>query len=455
LPPSNRPIAALFLLISSICLMPDGRAQELGFPGAPESAPAEPPAEGATEREIAAEIDVAQDRRIAERLRATFASVDALRGIRVSVNAGVVHLTGEVPSAAARELAGQLARQIEAVALVENEIRLVQDVGRRLEAAWDSLRQRLFGLIGLSPLLAVAAVVLVLFWYAGRLAARMAWPYRRIGNAFLRETAQQIVRIAVLLAGALLALEILDATALVAAVLGTAGLFGLVLGFAFRDLAENAIASLLLSLRQPFAPNDLVSIDGREGHVVRLTSRATVLLSVEGNHIRIPNATVYKGVIVNYTRNPLRRFDLAAGVGVDEDLVAAQRLGVEVLQVTPGVLADPPPQALVEALGESNVVVRYLGWVDQHAADFLKVKSEAIRRVKEALDAAGISMPEPSYRVRVRREERPVEGPAPAPAPRELPPADIARRGVLERQAEAERAAGGPDLLDPKAPRER
>ena len=117
----------------------------------------------------------------------------------------------------------------------------------------------------------------------------MSWPYRRIGNAFLRETAQQLVRIAVLLAGAPLALEILDATALVAALLGTAGLFGLVLGFAFWDLAENAIASLLLSLRRPFAPNDLVSIEGREGHVVRLTSRATVLLTIEGNHVRIPN----------------------------------------------------------------------------------------------------------------------------------------------------------------------
>ena len=342
----------LLLLAGTPWVVPAARAQELGLPSAVQSAPEEPPAEGATEREVEAELDVGQDRRIAERLRATFAGVEALRGVRVSVNAGVVRLAGEVPSAAARELAGQLARQIEGVALVENEIRLVQDVGRRLEAAWDNLRQRLYGLVGLQPLLAVAALILVLFWYAGRLAAGLSWPYRGIDNAFLRQTARQLVRIAVFLAGALIALEILDATALVAALLGTAGLFGLVLGLAFRDLAENAIASLLLSLRQPFAPNDLVSIAGQEGHVVRLTSRATVLLTVAGNHVRIPNATVYKGVIVNYTRNPLRRFDLAAGVGVDEDLATAQRLGVEVLQATPGVLADPPPQALVEELGE-------------------------------------------------------------------------------------------------------
>jgi small conductance mechanosensitive channel len=114
------------------------------------------------------------------------------------------------------------------------------------------------------------------------------------------------------------------------------------------------------------------------------------------------------------------------------------------------VLAEPPPQALAEEFGESNVVIRYLGWVDQRAADFLAVKSEAIRRVKEALDEAGISLPEPTYRVRLRRDEARAEAPAPVPEPRERPVADIARRHVVERQA----AADGPDLLDPVAPRE-
>lgn len=449
--PMMRAITARFLLISVTLGTFDGHGQELELPTASQEAPPEPPAEGATEREIPAELDAGRDQAIVERLRATFAGVDALRDVRVAVNAGVVHLTGEVPSAAARQLAGQLARQIEDVALVENDLRLVQDLRRRLEAAGDKLRQRLYDLIALVPLLAVAALVLVVFWYVGRLAGGLPWPYRRIGNAFLRETARNLVSVGVLVIGALLALEILDATALVAALLGTAGLFGLVLGFAFRDLAENAIASLLLSLRQPFAPNDLVSIEGCEGHVVRLTSRATVLLTVEGNHVRIPNATVYKGVIINYTRNPLRRFDLAAGVGVDEDLAAAQRLGVEVLEETPGVLPDPPPQALLEELGESNVVIRYLGWVDQRAADFLKVKSEAIRRVKEALDAAGISLPEPTYRVRVRRD-RPAA--PPARLREAAPKVDVGRQNVVERQADADRAAEGADLLDPSARRE-
>src|SRR3546814_11904518 len=81
------------------------------------------------------------------------------------------------------------------------------------------------------------------------------------------------------------------------------------IGFAIRDTVDNYVASLMLSLRQPFRANDHVVIEGHEGRVVRLTSRATILMTLEGNHLRIPNSTVFKAVILNYPRNPERRFD--------------------------------------------------------------------------------------------------------------------------------------------------
>lgn len=58
-------------------------------------------------------------------------------------------------------------------------------------------------------------------------------------------------------------------------------------------------------------------------------------------------------------------------------------------------IAEPPPRALNTALGDSNVQVRFHGWVNQRSHDFGLVKSEAIRRVKLALEAAGMDMPEP------------------------------------------------------------
>jgi small-conductance mechanosensitive channel len=250
---------------------------------------------------------------------------------------------------------------------------------------------------------------------------------------------------------------------------------GLAVGFALRDTVENYIASLLLSLRQPFARDDLVTIDGCEGRVVRLTARATILMTPDGNHTRIPNARVYKAVIVNYTRNPKRRFQFDVGVDTEQNLAAAQELAAATLAQMDGVLADPPPSCTVEQLGESNVVLRVFGWVDQTQAEYVKVRSEAIRLVKGAFDRAGVVMPEPIYNVRVGQLPG-APGSAPSAAahadqrtaqraesprskteqisPEPVRAIDIARRDDLGEQIAADRGADDQDLLRSHAPKE-
>jgi hypothetical protein len=77
-------------------------------------------------------------------------------------------------------------------------------------------------------------------------------------------------------------LDLLGVTAVLGSILGAAGINGLAIGIAVRDSVENFVASEMLSIRQPFEAFDLVEIDGDVGKVVRLTSRATVLISVDG-----------------------------------------------------------------------------------------------------------------------------------------------------------------------------
>jgi small conductance mechanosensitive channel len=340
------------------------------------------------------------------------------------------------------------------------------DVGQRLNGTFDTALDKIQALIAHLPLLGVALLIVGLFALLARLLGGWQAPFRRLRlNPFAQDLVQHAFRLALVLVGVLIALEILDATALVGAVLGTAGVVGIALGFAFRDLVENYIASVLLSLRQPFGPDDHVVIDSHEGKVIRLTSRATILMTLDGNHLRIPNAQVYKGVILNYSRNPLRRFDFAVGVGVGEDLVEAQRLGVVKLRATPGVIADPEPTAIIEALADSSVQVRFYGWVDQQQASFAKVRGEAIRLIKTALEDAGMDLPEPIYRVHMLQPAAPpptsAREPTPPPSPRSVPAAapesdaDTAPEHALERQMAEDRAVdGGKDLLRPGGPQE-
>lgn len=330
----------------------------------------------------------------------------------------------------------------------------LENTGERIDVVGSKLAELSDRALELLPLLGVALAVVVVSWLLARLLTRGDWLFRWIQNRFLRDLVQHFAQITIVGAGLLVALELLNATALVGAALGTAGVIGVAVGFASRDIIENYLAGLLLSMRRPFSPNDFVSIDGEEGKVVRLTSRATVLLTLEGNHVRIPNAKVFKAVVLNYTRNPLRQLHFEVGVGVKQDLVEAQKLALDTLASMDAVLDQPPPFALIQGLGDSNVPIRLHAWVDQASTDFFKARSEAIRLVKSAFDEAKIEMPEPIYRLYMQQA---VDSPAQEvvhPGAGALEAGDTAADKRLDIQVEAERAAEGPDLLDEESPQE-
>lgn len=269
-----------------------------------------------------------------------------------------------------------------------------------LDAVLSRLLTQLYELLAALPMLVVALLIVLLGWSLGGWIARRGLLHRvSRRNPLLNDVARTTARWVVFALAVLLALELMDATAMVGALLGTAGVVGIAIGFAFKDTLENYLAGLLMSFRRPFAPKDDVVIDGHAGSVIALTSRATILMTPDGNHLRLPNALVFRSVILNYTRNPTRRFEFDVGIGVQEDLLLAQSLGVDELNALLGVIDTPAPRAFIVSLGDSSVQVRYLGWVDQRHHDYWLVRSEAIRRVKTALEAADMDLPEPTYRL--------------------------------------------------------
>ena len=395
-----------------------------------------------------------QDQAIERRLEEIFSELEGSEGISVDVRAGVVSLGGEVLSQNTREQAIKLARQVEGVVEVKDKTTLVRDVRRQIAPAIERLRELLLDFIGYLPLIAFSVVTFLMFWLLAILLEKWDSLYRRFTtNEFLANFLRQLLKLGVLALGLLVAFELLDATALVGTLLGAAGVVGLALGFALRDTVENYIAGILLSMKQPFVHDDWVEIEGHEGHVLRLTSRATIVMTLDGNHVRIPNAKVFNGIVVNYTRNPERRFSFDVGVSVETSLEAAQNLAAKTLAAMEGIVEDPPPRVDVQALGDFNVTLRVFGWVNQRHFDFLKVKSEAIRLVKEAFDEADIVMPEPIYNLRLYEPTAPQAQKRSSAGSKQA--IDIQRRAGIERQiAEDRRESGESDLLRSDAPLE-
>ena len=356
--------------------------------------------EHATDEKAIKVQDTTDDKAISARLLAITSAISGMEQITANTESGVLTLSGEVANAQLKEEALAIARRLDGVVYVQDMLQEQLAVRSRLAPAAEKFEQMLTKAVQMLPLLVLALLAVLCFsWLGGWLARHSTW-LRRFGLSELASNlGVRFIRVLVTGIGVLIALELLDATALVSAALGVAGVIGIALGFAFRNIVENYLAGVLLSTRNPFAIGDQIQVGEFTGSVVRLTSRDTVLMTYDGNHLRIPNSDIITLAMTNFSRNPLRRFQFNAGVSVSLDLVKVRQLGIATLANMPGILPDPPPRCLIDELGDSAVALKFFGWIDQRNTDFLKARSEAIRLVKSAFDDAGIEMPEPIYRI--------------------------------------------------------
>lgn len=342
------------------------------------------------------------DATIQKRIEDIYAQVDTLANIGVSVQEGVVTLSGQVSNEAHAQRALGVANRLEGIVTVEDEIERTLDVQGNVVPILDQFVANLKRWMKAWPLVLLASLLFVVIAFAGQRLAKWGALWNRVApNIFLAELMAQAVRAAFVIVGLVVALNLMGATTLMGTILGGAGVLGLTIGFAVRDAMENYVSSIMLSLRQPFRANDHVLIGVHEGKVVRLTSRATVLMTLDGNHLRIPNSTVYKAVILNYTRNPERRFEFDLGVDAADDPLAAMTTGIDAIRALEYVVDEPGPNAIIKTVGDSNIVITFMAWMDQTKSDFGKMRSLAIKVAKDAIEQGGFTLPEPLYRVRL------------------------------------------------------
>ncbi|MGK2953138.1 MAG: mechanosensitive ion channel domain-containing protein, partial [Thiobacillus sp.] len=339
---------------------------------------------------------VAKDDAIRQRIADILTTTSWFSEPKVTVQEGIVFLKGTTQNDESRQWAGDLAKNTEGVVAVVNQIEVAPTKVWDFEPSFQVLNDLARGLVRLLPLIVVAVVVIALSWAFARLTVYVL-RRRLLGlslSRLLREVLARAGGLVVMLVGLYLVLRIAGLTQLALTVVGGTGLIGLVLGIAFRDITENFLASLFLSLQQPFREGDLVEVANVTGYVQRLTSRTTVLLTPDGNQVQIPNSTVFKSTIRNFTSNPNRREDFIVGIGYDDPISFAQEVALKVLAEHPAVLNDPEPLVLVDNLGSSTVNLRVYFWLDGSRHSWAKVKSSVIRLVKRAFQDSGISLPD-------------------------------------------------------------
>jgi len=88
-----------------------------------------------------------------------------------------------------------------------------------------------------------------------------------------------------------------------AALLTSAGIIGLAVGFGAQTIVKDFISGLLILLEGQYNIGDNVKIGGMEGEVIRVTASSTVLRNKEGNTFYIANGSVDN--VINYSQSEL------------------------------------------------------------------------------------------------------------------------------------------------------
>ncbi len=239
-----------------------------------------------------------------------------------------------------------------------------------------------------------ALVVLVLGWAAAGIFSRFirrrvnAMPQidRTIGNF-----TASIVRWAILLMVFVAILNVfgIQATSLVA-VFGAATL---AVGLALQGTLADLAAGFMLILFRPYKLDDYVDIAGTAGTVKDINLFFTELATPDNVQIVVPNGKAWGSIITNFSHHPTRRCDLTFNIDYGDDASKAIDIILSAARADARVIEDPEPWAAVTNLGSSSVDITTRLWCK--AEDYWALKFDMTRAVKEAFDAAGITIPYP------------------------------------------------------------
>ncbi|NNC87148.1 MAG: mechanosensitive ion channel family protein [Akkermansiaceae bacterium] len=266
-----------------------------------------------------------------------------------------------------------------------------------MDSIWERIDNMVDGFLRLLPNLAIGLVVLAVFIFAGKLLKRgIRKSAEKAGRTNLGIVGGRLASWLAMLGGLLVATSIVAPSISPGDLLATLGIGGVAIGFAFKDILQNFLAGILILLRQPFEIGDQIEVDGFEGTVKDIETRATLLKTYDGKRIVIPNGQIFTNAVVVKTAHDARRSQYDIGIGYGDDIDEACDLIMETLQNTDGVLSDPAPQVLVMDLAGSSVNLRARWWTDPQKADVMRTKDAVIRGVKSALDKAAIDMPYPT-----------------------------------------------------------
>lgn len=260
-------------------------------------------------------------------------------------------------------------------------------------------KQRLTALLLINGLLSLVVIVLVTLWLSSLVEKRVMQTESLELN--LRVVLSRISRILLLVLGMLILLPVIgiDLTALSV----FSGALGVGIGFGLQKIASNYVSGFILLLDRSIRIGDIISVQGQQGRVQRLTARYAVLSNGPGTPATIiPTDTLITSTVVNLTFSENRtKVVLPVQVAYDTDLQLAERLMLEAARQHERVLMDPPPAVFLKNFAASGIDLELSVWIKDPENGEAGVRSLINHGIWTSFKQHGVEIPYARMDVRV------------------------------------------------------
>jgi small-conductance mechanosensitive channel len=178
------------------------------------------------------------------------------------------------------------------------------------------------------------------------------------------------------------------------------------IGLGLQTITNNFVSGLIILLERPVKIGDRVEFGNLNGDIVRISARATTILTNNNIAVIVPNSDLITSPVINWSYPNRRvRFHVPVGVAYGSDPAQVKKILLDVANHHPGILKEPPVDVLLDRLGENSIDFMLRVWTLEYSDKPNVLKSDLYYSIIEQFKEHGIEIPFPQRELHIRRHE--------------------------------------------------
>lgn len=182
-----------------------------------------------------------------------------------------------------------------------------------------------------------------------------------------------------------------------------AGAIGVGIGFGLQNITNNFISGLIILFEQPIKVGDRIEVGDVTGDVVKISSRATTVITNDNISIIVPNSKFIDNEVINWSHNEHRiRFNFPVGVSYKENPEKVKKILLEVAKSNPGVLNTPESDVLFDSYGDNSINFNLRVWTTTYVNKPKVLRSELYYEIFRRFGEENVEIPFPQRDIHLR-----------------------------------------------------